>query len=107
MYVPSHTLRLALLRVFTEAGERAGDGLSFPEMVRSWARTGLRDYDLRVAVRELLESGDLRSMQRNGVLGFALSTAVQHGQHRPDGKMQFGMAPGEPALSNAHYQPGA
>lgn len=107
MYVPSHTLRLALLRVFNDAGARAGDGLSFPEMARSWARTGLRDYDLRVAVRELLESGDLRSMQRNGMLGFALSMAAQHGLHRAEGELQLGMATCEPASPNAHYQPSA
>ena len=82
MYVPSNTLRLALLRVFAEAGANAGEALGFPEIARNWARTGLRDHDLRIAIRELLESGELRSTQQDGLLGFFINTAAQHPLHR-------------------------
>ncbi len=95
MYVSSHTLRQALLRIFTEAVANPGESLSFSEIARTWSRTGLRDLDLRIAVRELVESGDLHPLQRNGTLGFTLNAA---GPHRPPwqgSELQLAMAAGE------------
>ncbi|MDE0854332.1 MAG: hypothetical protein OSA97_07910 [Nevskia sp.] len=92
MYTPSTTLRLALLRVFAEAGARSGDSLGFPAILRGWARTGMDDHELRVAVRELLESGELRGTQHDGVLAFALDTSTSHGPQRPHGGLRLAMA---------------
>jgi GH24 family phage-related lysozyme (muramidase) len=72
MYVSSPTLRVELLRIFAGAGARARDGLGFTEIARLWARTGLRDSDLRAAIHELMEGGELLSQQRDGALSFAL-----------------------------------
>lgn len=72
MYVSSHTLRLELLRIFAGAGSRAREGLGFTEIARQWAYTGLRDSDLRAAIHELMEGGELLSRQHDGVLSFAL-----------------------------------
>jgi len=92
MYVPSHTLRQALLHIFTEAGAHPGQGLSFSEIARTWSRTGLRDHDLRIAVRELVDSGALHPLQRNGTLGFALNAASPHGSPRLRSELQLAMA---------------
>lgn len=92
MYIPSTTLKLALLRVFAEAGARSGDSLGFPAILRGWARTGMDDHELRVAVRELLESGELRSTQHDGVLAFALDASALHGLERPHGELRLAVA---------------
>lgn len=83
MYVSSHTLKFELLRIFAGAGLRARDGLGFAEIARQWARTGLRDSDLRAAIHELMESGELLSLRRDGVLSFALRTAAGLDQSEP------------------------
>ena len=77
MHVSSQTLRSALLRIFADAGNSAREGLNFPDIARRWAATGLRDSDLRAAVHELLESGELLSLQRDGILSFALNSAPE------------------------------
>ena len=92
MYVPSHTLRQALLRIFTEAVANPGESLSFSEIARTWSRTGLRDHDLRIAVRELVESGDMRPLQRNGTLGLALNPAALHRPPWQGSDLQLAMA---------------
>lgn len=105
MHISSQTLRLALLRIFADAEARAGDCLPFPEIACSWAATGLRDSDLRVAVHEMLESGDLLSMERHGALGLALSAAAYQWLNRPDGELQAASLSEKAALVNAHYRP--
>ncbi len=104
MHISSHTLRLALLRIFADSGARAGDCLAFPEIACAWAETGLRDSDLRVAVHELLESGDLLSMERHDALGLALTAAAHQGLYRPDGELQLAALEEKAALFNAQYR---
>jgi len=104
MQISSQTLRLALLKLFAEAGAQAADGLAFLEMARSWSATGLRDSDLRVAVHELLESGDLTSEERDDTLCFALSAAARDKLMRPDGELQLANFETEAALFLARYR---
>jgi hypothetical protein len=93
MHISSHTLRSALLRIFADAGARAREGLSFTEIARDWGRTGLRDSDLRAAIHELMEGGELLSLERDGALSFALAGGAGW---MPD----FGYGP-EPGLQPA------
>ena len=106
MHISSHTLRFALLRVFADTGARSGDCLTFPEIACGWAATGLRDSDLRVAVNEMLESGDLVSLQRNGALGLALSATMYQRLYRQQNEDAYlATADERSSLFNARYRP--
>lgn len=105
MHVSSQTLRLALLRIFADAGARAGDWLAFPEVACAWSATGLRDSDLRVAVHEMLESGDLLSLERDNALGLTLSWAQYQRLYRHDGELQLATTEERTNLFNARYRP--
>jgi hypothetical protein len=104
MRVSSHTLRLALLRIFADAGSSAADGLAFPKIQQGWFTTGLRESDLRAAVHEMLECGDLRSLQRDGVLGFALAASSGHSMTWPDGELRLSTQEEENTLLQARYR---
>ncbi len=104
MHISSRTLRLALLRIFEEAGARANEGLAFPEILRSWSHTGLRDSDLRAAVHELLDSGDLRSVERDGMLAFALDASTRGQLRRPGGELQLATLEDETTLMHARLR---
>jgi hypothetical protein len=82
MHIPSDTLRRALLRVFAGCGADAGQRLAFAEIERGWRGTGFRGSDLRDAVHEMLERGELRCAQEQEVLGFALAPTAAAGLAR-------------------------
>ncbi|MDE0856643.1 MAG: hypothetical protein OSA97_19690 [Nevskia sp.] len=105
MHISSQTLRLALLRIFADAGLRAGDWLAFPEVACAWSATGLRDSDLRVAVHEMLDSGDLISLERDSALGLALSTSQYQRLYRQDGELQLATAEERSNLASVRYRP--
>jgi hypothetical protein len=104
MHVSSHTLRLALSRIFADAGARAADGLDFPEILQSWSDTGLRESDLHAAVHEMLESNDLRRVERNGVPGLALETHTSCTLIGPDGELRISTLEDETTLLHARYR---
>jgi hypothetical protein len=79
MQIASSTLRLALLKVFIDAGARPGSWLAYPDVDSAWRRTGLRGDDLRDAVHQMLEGGELLAGHRDGVLSLALSGELVRG----------------------------
>jgi hypothetical protein len=79
MQIASTTLRLALLKVFVDAGAKPGSWLAYPDIDTAWRRTGLRGDDLRDAVHQMLEGGELLAAQRGGVLSLALSGELVRG----------------------------
>lgn len=105
VHISSHILRLALLRVFAEAGVRQDDCLSFVEIGERWLTTGLRASDLRAAVQDLVESGDLISKEQDNMLVFALSVWAHRGLYQPDGELQLATPEDEAILFDARYRP--
>jgi hypothetical protein len=77
MLISSTTLRIALLRIFNNAGADADDGLAFYDIATAWTSTGLRNSDLRDAVNEMVECGDLRTGEREGALCFSLTAEAR------------------------------
>jgi hypothetical protein len=104
MHISSHILRLALLRIFADAGSRAGDCLSFAAITKGWADTGLRESDLRAAVRDLVESGDLVRAERDGTPGLALSAGGYHAVSQPDGELQGASIADDTTLFEVRYR---
>lgn len=98
MLISSNTLRLALLRIFENAGARAGDNLLFRDIATAWTRTGLRNSDLRDAVNEMIESGGLCSGDCDGALGFSLTPKADRLLTEPDEDMRATRAEDETTL---------
>lgn len=105
MHISSHILRLALLRLFAEAGARAGDWLSFAELGERWVETGLRTADLRTAVNDMMEAGDLVSSEHEGNPGFALSHGGYRAVMEPNGDLQRASPDDDTTLLNARFRP--
>jgi hypothetical protein len=105
MHISSHLLRLALLRLYAEAGVRAGDWLSFVELGERWTETGLRATDLRAAVNDMVESGDLIASEHEHLLGFALSRSAYHAMMEPGGPLQSVSLDDDTTLLNARFRP--
>ena len=80
MHISSSTLRLALLRLFQQAGMRTGDQFPFRDMERAWHSTGLRTSDLRDAVRLMHEDGELQRVGQDFDLSFALTAKARSAQ---------------------------
>ncbi len=104
MYVTSHILRLALLRILAEAGMRAGDSLSFVDLRERWLQTGLRAADLRAVLKEMVDGGDLLRDERDGSLCFTLSAGAYRELNRPDGELQTASSEDETTLFEARYR---
>ena len=104
VHISSHILRLALLRLFAEAGACAGNWMSFVELGERWVDTGLRTDDLRTAVDDLAESGDLIPSERDSLLGFSLSGWALRSLAQPDGELQQASPEDEATLFNARYR---
>ena len=107
MHVSSHILRLALLRVLADAGVQAADWTSFVEIGDHWRDTGLRTADLRAAVQELVESGDLVASEREGLLGYTLGGWARHSLYQPDGELELASAADQQMLLDARFRPRA
>jgi len=104
VYITSHILRLALLRLLAEAGMRTGDSLSFVELRERWLQTGLRGSDLRVVLKDMVDSGDLLRGERDGTLCFSLSEGAYRELNRPDGELQTATPEDQETLFEARYR---
>lgn len=104
MHISSHILRLALLRIFADAGARAGDCVSFATLARRWIDTGLRESDLRAAARDLVESGDLVRVENGGATGLALSAGGYRAVSSPDGELQGASLADDTTLFEARFR---
>jgi hypothetical protein len=89
MQIASATLRTALLRVFGDAGARAGAWLAYHEVAAAWRGTGLRGDDLRDAVHQMLEGGELLAADRGGVLSLALGNGLLESLARPGAELRL------------------
>jgi len=87
MHISPQILRLALLRIFADTDAGAGGSLSFSQINSRWPQTGLRTSDLRDAVREMLDSGDLIGSEWNDTLNLALSPETRRGLSEPYGEL--------------------
>jgi len=94
-----------MLRLYAEAGVRAGDWLSFVELGERWAETGLRATDLRNAVNDMVESGDLLASEHEHQLGFALSEGGYRAMMEPGGPLQNTSLDDDTILLNARFRP--
>lgn len=94
-----------MLRLFAESGACAGDWMSFVEIGDRWTDTGLRAADLRDAVNELVDSGDLVASERDDQLGFSLGGWALRSLYQPDGELQLASLDDETTLFNARYRP--
>jgi hypothetical protein len=77
-----------MLRLFAEAGLRAGDRLSLVDIGDRWGDTGFRTSDLSDAVQALIDSGDLVAMMQDGQPGYGLSQNAYRDLLRPDCELQ-------------------
>ena len=59
-----------------ESGARAGSWLAYRDIAAAWQRSGLRGDDLRDAVHQMLEGGELLAADRDGALSLALGHGV-------------------------------
>lgn len=105
MQISSRILRLSLLSLFAEAVEHGGDSLSLAEISRRWATTGLRGSDLRDAVHELMESGDLSCRQCGEEMRLFLGTDARQGLHHERGELFLATLEQEAAMLHARYRP--
>ncbi|HWY25787.1 MAG TPA: hypothetical protein VNX47_12760 [Nevskia sp.] len=78
--------------------------MSFVELGERWVDTGLRTDDLRTAVDDLAESGDLIPSERDSLLGFSLSGWALRSLAQPDGELQQASPEDEATLFNARYR---
>lgn len=101
MQISPQILRLALLRVFAEA---ESERLEFAQVSSLWPRTGLRQSDLRDAVRELLDSGDLLGSGADDTLQLALSPQGLGALREPYGELQVASFDDEAALFMARHR---
>jgi hypothetical protein len=104
VHISSHILRLALLRVLADAGMLPGDWMSFVRIGEHWRDTGLRATDLRSAVSELQNSGDLVPSERENQLGYSLGGWARHGLNQPDGELQTASTDDQALLLNMRFR---
>lgn len=106
MHISPKVLRLSLLRLFAEAAVGPDGALSFAEVSMRWPQTGLRGSDLRDAVRELLDSGDLQaSGEDDGLhLHLNLSPEALRGLREPYGELHLATFDDEATLFMARHR---
>jgi hypothetical protein len=104
MHISPKVLRLSLLRLFAEAGVGPDGCLSFAELSLRWPHTGLRAADLRDAVRELVDSGDLLASGEDDALHLSLSPASLRGLREPYGELQMASFDDEATLFMARHR---
>ena len=104
MHISPKVLRLSLLRLFAEAAVGPDGCLSFAEVSTRWPLTGLRTADLRDAVRELVDSGDLVASGEEDSLHLALSPAALRGLREPYGELHLSCFDDEATLFMARHR---
>jgi hypothetical protein len=104
MHISPRILRLALLRVFAQTGVGASGSLSLAEVSAAWPQTGLRQSDLRDAVREMLDSGELEGSGPDESLSLALSPRVLQDLREPHGELQLATFDDEAMLFMAQHR---
>lgn len=105
MHISPKVLRLSLLRLFAEAAVGPDGCLSFAEISMRWPQTGLRGSDLRDAVRELVDSGDLRATGQDDGLRLSLSPEALRGLREPYGELHLASFEEEATLFMARHRP--
>lgn len=105
MHISPKVLRLSLLRLFAEAAVGPDGRLSFAEISTRWPHTGLRNSDLRDAVRELVDSGDLLASGENDGLRLSLSPQALRGLREPYGELHLTTFEEEATLFMARHRP--
>ena len=105
MHISPKVLRLSLLRLFAEAAVGPEGCLSFAEVNMRWPHTGLRDSDLRDAVRELVDSGDLLASGEDDGLHLSLSPLALRGLREPYGELHLATFEDEATLFMARHRP--
>jgi hypothetical protein len=98
MMIDSGTRRLALLKIFMNSALPVTTWRAFSEVAWDWKSTGLRGSDLRDAVHEMMEGGELLTADRNGVLSLALTAAMEQTLTRPKAYLNLGSQQDEDAL---------
>jgi hypothetical protein len=71
MMIQGNVLEQALAQVFD--GKSAGEKLSLAEISTVWNTVGLRNSDMRDAIREMIESHCLETQSHHGGLEFVLT----------------------------------
>jgi hypothetical protein len=104
MHISPKVLRLSLLRLFADAAVGPEGCLSFAEVSMRWPQTGLRGDDLRDAVRELLDSGDLLASGEDDGLHLSLSPEALRGLREPYGELHLATFEDEAALFMARHR---
>jgi hypothetical protein len=105
MQIESSTLRLAVLKIFMD-GRQSGGWHAYGDIAAAWHHTGLRGSDLRDAVHEMMEGGELRSAEREGVLSLALSPEVLQSMLLPNAYLRLGTLQDEVTLLGALFRVG-
>lgn len=103
MFVDSRTLRLALLKIFTQS-RTPGAWRSYSEVADAWRHTGLRGSDLRDAVHEMMEGGELLSSERDGALSLTLSPVLLQSLMQPEACLRLGTLDEEITLLDALFR---
>lgn len=112
MQIDPSTLRLALLKIFMNASLPVTAWRAYGEIARDWQSTGLRGSDLRDAVHQMMEGGELLSSDLNGVLSLALAAGMEQALTRPKAYLNLGSQRDEDALlgvltrEGGSYDPG-
>ncbi|HZR34995.1 MAG TPA: hypothetical protein VFA75_06435 [Nevskia sp.] len=104
MHISPQILRLALLRLFADASLSPGDRMDFTRLSALWPQTGLRTSDLRDAVRELLDSGELVGSGEGETLTLSLSPAGRCALSEPYGEVQMASFDDEATLFMAQHR---
>lgn len=103
MQIDSNALRLALLKIFMESGVPAG-WHAYGSIAAAWQHTGLRVSDLRDAVHEMMEGGELHSAERDGALSLALDADLLHCLAQPNAYLRLGTLQQEVTLLDALFR---
>jgi hypothetical protein len=101
MEISPKALRLALLRLYQEAGLAADQPLSAGGLGVAWKQTGLRSADLEQAIQALLARGELRG---NSHEGYAITSAGQASFAGLETDLEQGSLKDEAALIEARFR---
>ena len=104
MFISYSVLRLAILHIFAEADGGVREPLSFHELGILWRQTGLRDSDLRDAVRGLLDAGEMVANKADDTLVLSLSPELLQDLDEPVAALALGTVDEEMTLFRARHR---